>query len=74
MKATGLWKKCPRCGRMGEVLFDEEHTEPGNPAYVIEWQGKGSVHSNRDTLVRPHDLLDAEFGCGYDSASEPIDA
>lgn len=73
MKPTGLWKRCPRCWRMGEVLFDEQFSTPGNPAFVVVWQPKGEDQGRRDTLVRGPDLLDPEFGCGFDAATPKLD-
>jgi len=51
MKAVGLWKKCPRCGRMGEVFIDGEMSEPRLPMFAVEWQRKGSVAASRDRLA-----------------------
>jgi len=66
VEATGLWRKCPRCGRMGEVFIDKGMSAPGTPMFVVEWQRKGWVKASRDRMVSTQDLFGPTFGCGYD--------
>lgn len=58
--ATGLLKKCPRCGAVGEVKGSEIRGPDGSPRCVIIWP-KG-----KDTNVSLGDVFDRDFGCGYD--------
>lgn len=62
---TGLLKQCPGCGRTGEVFGVE-----GHEGFFVVWEGKArsgrTEDADVDTNVRPDQLLDPVFGCGYD--------
>ena len=67
---TGLWKRCPRCNRMGQVFVDK--TVSGD-FFKIVWEGKargGAVDHDIDTCLDLGDLLDCDMGCGYDGLTE----
>lgn len=56
MKAVGLWKKCPRCGRMGEVFIDGEMSEPRLPMFAVAPVGQVSdqhASLSRDAATEP---------------------
>lgn len=69
--ATGLRKRCPRCGREGQVLLRGRWFE-------IVWAGRGrnpsGARKDVDMGVSLSVLLSPEFGCGYDpKQSAPTD-
>lgn len=57
---TGLLKKCPRCGAIGEVKGTEVRGHDGSPRFVIIWP------QSKDTNVSIGDVFDRYFGCGHD--------
>lgn len=62
---TGLLKKCPRCGRLGVVAFNDDTKD-----FTIAWEGpprnREGATRDVDMLVTLNLLLSPEFGCGYD--------
>ena len=76
-RRTGLWKRCPRCCRFGEVFATQEDW------FAIVWDGRargGHAVADVDTVVMPREdslgLGDPVFGCGYDdhdSGPTPVD-
>lgn len=66
MQPTGLFKRCPRCSRMGEV-FLPSWPEPRCPVIVWDGPARGAHGARRDTdlLQSPAGLMAEDFGCGY---------
>ena len=62
---TNLRKKCPRCSRVGRVWV-------GRRAFTVVWPGRpahdplGAHPSTVADGVTLEELLDDNFGCGYD--------
>ncbi len=68
-KRTGLRKACPRCGRSGVVLLVREG---GQERALVVWSGRargtrrGMAGSRDLDCCALGELLEAEFGCGFD--------
>lgn len=62
-KRTGLFKKCPRCGRIGEVFVE---TDDDGLWFSIIWQSRSDRGVDRDRSMTIEDVTDPKTGCGYD--------
>ena len=56
--ATGLLKRCPRCGALGEVFMEKDAN--GDMWCPIVWPHQ------RPDMYTVGDLFDPENGCGFD--------
>ncbi len=62
-------KQCPRCDAVGQV-FRASGARPKPGEYVIVWF-KGENFWSQDTCLSSVDVLDPDFGCGYDLGWTP---
>lgn len=66
---TGLRKQCPRCERWAWV-FRGHSVTLGREVVTVVWDGKprgGADTADLDEGVAWRELLDPEFGCGFDA-------
>jgi hypothetical protein len=68
--ATGLLKRCPRCGKLGDVFLEERRDPQDAHLATIRWRGplpaiaKWVDASNTDIAVPLNQLFRTDFGCG----------
>lgn len=61
---TGLKKKCPRCGREGEVFYLIYNN--GDPEFEIRWEANAKRKIDFDKGITFSQLISNEIGCGFD--------
>jgi hypothetical protein len=71
---TNLQIKCPRCGRIGQVVLEKDRDEPRRVLMVVVWaaraaDGEWAAFRQSEDICDLSDLLRPTFGCGYDIRS-----